>query len=265
MGRRLAAVLTMAFLVTGCVGPRKATGGPGSSVRLDVPAELAWDPEGPFPLRFTVFNATPMMLFMVKPRPEATEVIVYRADGQVACRTPRPVNEDVEGWNVMKVKSLTGLELSLDLQYECRGIVSGIYRYEVNFLARNAVGVTDHVWAGSLGPQGGRLLVRNGASRLKYADLLAALDGKEIAAPPPASVSATGATLDPATTPAATGDANAVRACVDKELSDRGLNAYGDPSGTRYENGPPTDEYGRVLYVASRNVTIRKACGITGF
>ncbi len=263
MGRRFAAVLAVAFLVTGCVGPRKATGGPGSSVRLDVPSEVAWEPDGPFPLKISIFNATRMMLFMVKPRPEATEVIVYRADGQVACRTARPVYEEVEGWFVMKVKSLSSQELTLDLGHECRGIASGVYRYEVNFLAQNAMNVTDHVWSGSLGPQGGRLLVREGASKLKYADLLAALDGKEL--PPPAPVSATGATTDPATTPAATGDANAVRACVDKELADRGLNAYGDAVGTTYASGPPTDEYGRVLYVASRNVAIRKACGISGF
>ncbi len=55
------------------------------------------------------------------------------------------------------------------------------------------------------------------------------------------------------------------RACVDRELAARGLNAYGDPQGTQYGDRPPVDEGGRVLYVASRNPALRLACKIPGF
>jgi hypothetical protein len=84
------------------------------------------------------------------------------------------------------------------------------------------------------------------------------------AAPAAAALAATAAsapagTVEPAVSPAE------IRACVDRELAARGLNAYGDPKGTNYDSGTPVDEYGRILYVASRNPGIRRTCGIPKF
>ena len=59
--------------------------------------------------------------------------------------------------------------------------------------------------------------------------------------------------------------ADVFRACVDRELSARGLNAYGDPGGTTYPGGPPAPEGGRVLYVAGRIEEIRLACSLLGY
>ncbi|HET6437843.1 MAG TPA: hypothetical protein VFG59_07270 [Anaeromyxobacter sp.] len=83
------------------------------------------------------------------------------------------------------------------------------------------------------------------------------------AASPAPAAPAPAASVPPAP-PAKPLNPDAVRACVDRELAARGLNAYGDPQGTKYDQ-PPVAEGGRILYVASRNVDIRVACGIPGF
>jgi hypothetical protein len=139
------------------------------------------------------------------------------------------------------------------------------------------------LYTAHLGPQGGRVLLKQGATNLKFEDLVAAaaspeaaaLVGEPVAATDPAAGAApaaagAGTTAAGADAPIAAGEpapsAAEIRACVDKELRERGLNAYGDPEGTTYAGGnAPVDEYGRILYVASRNPAIRKAGKLPNF
>jgi hypothetical protein len=189
----------------------------------------------------------------------------------VQCKSPRATYEQVEAWRVQRLRSLMGMPYKIDFQGSCRDIPTGAYRYEVTYRANSVGGgFSDVVWTGTLGPQGGRLLVRSGASKLKYEELVAAFEPKSPAATATeggvTAAEADGTSGEAAKVPTVTADAATVRACVDRELAARGMNAYGDPKGTAYgSNGPPTDEYGRVLYVASRSPAIRQACGISGF
>jgi hypothetical protein len=264
MGRRFAGVLAVLFAITGCASVEKVKGGPGSSVQLVVPDYVGWDPSGPFEVPLTIMNATGMMLQIAQPFPEAVTYTVYRQDGSVFCKAPKVSWAQVDGWRIKKVRSLNSLSYKLDMQMYCKAIPSGVYRYDVSYTAHAADGqFADVVWTGTLGPIGGRVLVRTGADQMKYDDLVAALDSKDAGVitaadpgtAPPADAAATAPAADP----------SAVRACVDHELAARGLNAYGDSANTSYPGGPPIDEYGRVLYVAARLPAVRRACGITTF
>jgi hypothetical protein len=269
MGRRFAAMYALAALAAsaGCA-TGKVRGGPGSTVQLVLPDAVAWEPDDEYEVPMTVFNATGMMLQIAQPYEDAVEFALFKRDGTVACKSPKMTWRQVESWRILKVRPLSGMSYKVKFDGVCKNLPSGVYRYEVSYRAAGpSDSYADIVWTGSLGPLGGRVLLGQGARSLKYEDLVAALDAKE-GTPEAEAVAATAAAAAAAAqanTPAATGDAAAVRACVDKELADRGLNAYGDPPGTSYASGPPTDEYGRVLYVASRNPGIRRVCGITGF
>ncbi len=272
-------VITSACATTSFQEP---TGGPEAVVQLQVPEVLAWEPEGPFDVKLDIVNYTSMILMAVEPRVEASDVTVYRADGSVVCRTPRAVEKTYEKWAVKGLQPGQHWQVKRDLKANCQSLEPGLYRYEVNYRLNYAEALRS-LLTGFLGPQGGKILVKEGATYMKYEDLVAAVDNPDAvetaaAAVPAAAAPAAGA--EPAATsssPAATvqpevaaasepiPSASEIRACVDKELSDRGLNAYGDPKGTTYDGNPPTDEYGRVLYVASRNPGIRRACKIPKF
>jgi hypothetical protein len=216
-----------------CATPTQE-GGPGSPVRLAAPAEVAWSVGGPFELAVEVRNDSEGEIMLARPEPEALQVRVLRdADGSVACQTPRPSWRQVEGYYGRLVRPERGLKLKVDVWPYCRSLAPGAYRYEATFLA-NPVSVSgQRVWSGTLLSPGGQIRV--------------SAEAPAAAAPPAAPPSP-----------------DAARACVDRELAARGLNAYGDPADTAYPNGPPADEAGRILYVAGRNAEIRKACGIGG-
>lgn len=270
-------LLAGATLLLACT-PMVYDGGPGSPVRLDVPREVGWEPGGPFKLQMMIHNATGRRMMIVKPDPEALDVKVYQADGKLACKTLNPVVKSYEGTSLRGIPSSMGLRLEADLGPYCTKLKPGLYRYEATYVA-NRANSSEIVWMGRLGPQGGRIAIGEGFSRddgLLAAALAAptpgapAPDGAQAAEPTAGATPADGATAA-ATPPAAAKPAEpppspeSVRACVDRELAARGLNAYGDPQGTQYGDRPPVDEGGRVLYVASRNPALRLACKIPGF
>jgi hypothetical protein len=263
------------------------TGGPDASVQLQVPEVLAWEPEGPYDLKLNIVNYTPMILMAVEPKVEASDVTVYRMDGSVACRTPRAVQKVYEKWTIKGFQAGQHWEVKRDLKKNCPNLEPGLYRYEANYRMNTAEALRS-LYSAFLGPQGGKILVKENATAMKYEDLVATVENPDAvdagaapaASPEPAATPATAsspaatAATSPATSaePAAAAastepvpSAGEIRTCVDKELADRGLNAYGDPKGTTYDGNPPTDEYGRILYVASRNPGIRRACKIPKF
>ncbi len=254
-------------------------GGPASPVRLDIPEAVGWEPGGPFPLELTVYNASGHRLLLTQPRPEAVQVKVFRAsDGGLACRTPSPSRTTAESWDAKAVLASQGLRVKLDLWPYCRRLGEGVYRYELVYAA-NAAATSEPVFTGLLGPRSGKIAVGTGLSTDEAA-LAAALAQPTAPSPAAAGVpsqpAAPGAAAETAASqPAAPGagaaaappaqSAESVKACLDRELAARGLNAYGDPQGTTYADGPPADEGGRVLYVAGRNPEIRAACHVQGF
>lgn len=293
MGRiwMLAAAVALSFACTA----NHLDGGPDSAVRLDTQAAVGWEPGGPFNLELVVYNATGYRMMLVDPNKEALQVKVFRlSDGQLVCKTPNPTHKQYEGWWARPVRAASGLRLTVDIWPYCRDLTSGLYRYEAVYLANPATGVSNNVWTGTLGPQGGRIAIGAGLSGDEAA-LAAALAAPapaqepprvavEPAAPAPAAsgeqaqAAAGGGqpgaapapekpavAEKPATPPPPPASPEAIRACVDRELGARGLNAYGDPQGTKYDERPPVDEGGRILYVASRNAGIRVACRIPGF
>jgi hypothetical protein len=229
-------------------------GGPDSQVRLDTRDAIGWEPGGPFPLELTVYNASGHRLVLAQPRPEATQVKVFRAsDGALVCKTPSPSRVTGEGWDAKGVRSSQGLQVTIDLWPYCQNLPQGVYRYELVYVA-NPAAASEVVFTGTLGPRRGEIAIGPGLSSDEAA-LAAALSRPSTEGPPPASSSSA----------AAAPSAQSVVACMDRELAARGLNAYGDPQGTTYPSGPPADEGGRVLYVAGRNPEIRAACHIQGF
>jgi hypothetical protein len=270
MGGRFSAVFALALVaLAGCASTgSKVRGGPGSTVQLVVPEAVAWEPGDDFIVPVTVFNATKMMLQIAQPGDDSVEFTLYKPDGSRACGSPRVTWHQVEPFRIQRVRPLTGMPYKAKFDAYCQDLASGVYRYDISYHASSpSDSFTDAVWTGQLGPLSGRVLLRSGARGLKYEELLAAFEAKE-GSPEATAVAAAAdaaAAAEAASTPGAAGDPAAVRACVDKELAARKLNAYGDPAGTQYANGPPTDEYGRVLYVASRFSAIRKVCGISGF
>jgi len=245
-------------------------GGAESPVRLDVPLAVGWEPGGPFKLNLTVYNASGRRITLAKPEPEAFQVKVFRAKGELACQTPRPTVKTYEGYSAMPVPSSAGPTVIVNLAPYCGSLSPGVYRYEATYVANRASTSSDLVFTGTLGPQGGRIAIGKGLST-DQAALASALESTTEApggAEPtkPAGESGAGAALTAPAAAAVPVSPDAIRACVDRELSERGLNAYGDPEGTHYEGDrPPVEEGGRVLYVASRNAEIRAACKIPGF
>jgi hypothetical protein len=264
------------------------SGGPESPVRLDTTEAVGWEPDGPFNLDFVVYNATGHRIDLVQPKKEALQVVVYRAsDGKLACKTPQPTRQQAEGWDVKSIRNAAGMKVSVDVWPYCASLPEGVYRYEATFVANS--GNSGAPFTGLIGPQGGRIAIQKGISRDEAA--LAALLAESAVHPAPSAEPAPAATAPQAAdqaasagpaaaqpdasppavqqpaAPAAQPVANpeAIRACVDRELAARSLNAYGDPQGTRYEDHPPVDEGGRILYVASRNAAIRAVCRIPGF
>ncbi len=263
-------------IASGCATAH-TTGGPDAPVQLQVPEVLAWEPEGPFDLKFAISNGTQMTFFIAEPKVEASDVTVYGLDGTVVCRTPRAVQKVYEKWAVKQLFPGKHWELQRDLRKDCPHLGPGTYRYEANYRANSAENATNSLYQAVLGPQGGKVLVREGATAMKYEELVAevakpatpAASAAEPAAggaePAAAGAAEPAAGAQPAAAAEPMPSAAEIRACVDKELRDRGLNAYGDPQGTHYDNGTPVEESGRILYVASRNAAIRRACKIPMF
>ncbi len=288
MVRRLApTIAAAAVLAAGCATRPPPSGGYQAPIRLQVPELVAWEPDGPFDLKLVVFNGTGMQIQIVGMKEEAAQVTLFRADGSVACKMPNPAKKTYEIWWIRKLNAGTGMDLQLDVRQYCKDLQPGAYRFEVIYVANNAFGSMASLYQGIFGPEKGRVLVRAGATQLKFEELSAALGEKtpepeaapapaEPATPvaPPATAPAVAEPEKPAAEPKPASAAQdpepalspgEVRACVDRELASRGLNAYGDPAGTVYQDGAPVDEYGRVLYVASRYPAIRRACGIPRF
>lgn len=255
---RAALATAACALALACATPA-ARGGPEDRVRLDVPAAVGWEPEGPFVLPLEIHNATGVALSLARPTAEAVQVELFRADdGRRACRTPSPTHRQYESREVARVRGASGLPLRVDVWPYCRNLTPGLYRYEVVYVANPAEAGGGLAFAGTLGPRSGRVAIGAGLSRggEPLAAALAAQPGEPAGPPvrPPGEPAGTGAS--------AAGEV--ARQCVDRALALRGLNAYGDPQGTRYPDGPPADEGGRALYVAGRNAEIREACGFGG-
>ncbi len=155
-------LLAGATVLLACAA-RQFDGGPESPVRLDTPNALGWEPEGPFSLSLTIYNASGRRMAIVRPAPEALEVKVFKADGTLACKTPTAVNKQYEQRFLRGMPSSTGLSLKVDVWPYCRNLTNGVYRYEATYRA-NQVSSSDLVWTGLVGPQGGRIAIGEGLS-----------------------------------------------------------------------------------------------------
>ena len=263
-------LLAVAVVACACAANRYE-GGAESPIRLDTPPAVGWEPGGPYPLNLTVYNASGGRLSLVKPEPDAAQVKVFRDSGELVCQTNRPTEKVYEGWAAIPVSSSSGLTFTVSMVPFCGGkLTPGVYRYEAIYFANRCNSGSEFVWTGTLGPQGGRIAIGKGLST-DQAALAAALEATPNAlgfaepTTPGEQGGASGAVAAPAAA-AIPVSPEAVRACVDRELAARSLNAYGDPEGTRYEGDkPPVEEGGRILYVAGRNGEIRAACKIPGF
>jgi hypothetical protein len=240
------------------------TGGPEAPVQLLVPEVLAWEPGGRYDLKVAIVNGTQMTMEIAEPKVEAFEVTVYRLDGTVACKTPEAVQKVYLRWADKQLMPAAHWELKRDLHQDCPGLAPGVYRYEASYRANSVEGVPSSLYRGVLGPQGGKVLLREGATSMKYEEIVAAVEHPEATAPAASEPSVTPAGATEQTAAAAPQPSAAeMRACVEKELRDRGMNAYGDPAGTKYADGtPPVEESGRILFVAGRYPDIRRACKI---
>src|SRR5512142_1014927 len=145
--------------------PTQLDGGPDSPVRLDTQAAVGWEPDGPYTLEFTIYNATGYRMNLVAPQKEAMQIKVYHlADGTLACKTPNPTIKEYEGWWSKPVRASSGLRLTVDVWPYCKNLEPGLYRYEAVYVANRATGVENIVWTGTLGPQGGRVAIGPGLS-----------------------------------------------------------------------------------------------------
>lgn len=270
---RRSLVLTAALTLS-CATAR-VSGGPESPVRLDTPDAVGWEPGGPFMLAVTIYNNSGRRLLIAQPVKDALQVKVFRtSDGKLACKTPPATGLAQPGWASRFLSAASGAKVELDAWPFCRNLPEGVYRYEAIFSLNGLDGVST-TYTGLLGPQGGRLAVGSGladdeaalAAVLSSAEAEKAEDPSAPAkeAPSSSEPAPDKAAAAPAAASAPTVNPDAIRACVDRELVARGLNAYGDPQGTTYQDHPPVDEGGRVLYVASRSPEIRVACKIPGF
>jgi hypothetical protein len=218
-------------LVAFACAPGRLEEGVAASVRLDTPGKVGWEPTGPFRIEAKVLNAAGRPLNLVQPESKAAQVKVFRAsDGTLACQTSSPTYEAYEGSSLKSLGASKSFELVIDLGPYCSRLTPGLYRYEMVYVA-NRANSSAPFWSGVVGPQGGDIEIGPGAG-------------------------------PPKPTPVATIDVDTIRVCVDRELTARGLNAYGDADGTVYEDHPPAEEGGRIFYVAARNPEIRAACGI---
>lgn len=239
-------------------------GAPGSPVRLDAPDAIGWEPGGPFPLELTIHNASGHRLVLAQPRPEAVQVKLFRtSDGALACRTPSPSRTTAEGWDAKPVLASQALRVKVDLWPTCPNLREGVYRYELTYVA-NPAAASEAVFTGTLGPRSGKIAVGTGLSS-DEPGLAAALAQPAARQPAGASPSSPPAAVAPSAPSPPVRSAESIRACIDRELTARGLNAYGDPQDTAYPDGPPADGGGRALYVAGRNPGIRAACHVQGF
>jgi len=273
--------LTVAAALASACATAQISGGPEAPIRLDTQAAVGWEPDGPFTLDFVVYNATGRRIDLVEPKKDALQVKIYRlSDGKLACKTPSPSRQVAEGYEVRNIRNASGLKVSLDVWPYCRSLPEGTYRYEAVFAANR--GNSGAPFTGLVGPQGGQIVIQKGISHDEAA--LEAVLAEAASQPAPPAAPAEGAAAPATPDHAASGEQaaaqpaappqppaqpalnpEAIRACVDRELAARSLNAYGDPQGTRYDERPPVDEGGRVLYVASRNPAIRAVCHIPGF
>ncbi len=275
-----------ALLAAGCATSNSSAGGYQAPIRMNAPELVAWEPDGPYDLDLVIVNGTSMQIQILAAKPEAAQVTLFRPDGTVACKTPNPARKTYEIWWIRKLGGGKSMPLRVDVRSACKTLEPGAYRYEAIYFSNPAHGASASLHQGFFGPETGRVLVREGATKLGIEELRTALTetaapAAEVAQPGPASeptatepAAAADATPAKPETPAAEPDGDGrepatspadIRACVDRELAGRGLNAYGDPKGTSYDSGAPVDEYGRILYVASRNPAIRRACGIPRF
>jgi len=273
----VAQLLTAFVVIASACATAHSTGGPDAPVQLQVPEALAWDTDGAYDIPIVLANSTRMILMAVEPKVEASDVTILRADGSVACKTPRAVEKTYPKWTPGSLGPGTHWKAKRDMKQFCAVLAPGVYTYEVNYIFNNADESLTTLYKAHLGPQGGKILVKQDATAMKYEDLLAALEHPEAfnvpAAEPDAAAPTTAGDAAPPAGQAAVAVASTaapsaaeIRACVDRELHDRGLNAYGDPKDTTYPGGnAPVDEFGRILYVASRNPGIRKSCNIPMF
>lgn len=270
MRTRLAPSFAALMLAGSACATAHGTGGPDAPVQLVVPDVLAWEPGGPFELPLTLVNGTSMPFWIAEPKVEASDVTVYALGGDVVCRTPAAVQRVYEKWAATTLRPGRPRKLSRDLRDDCPALRPGVYRYEAHYRFNGVESMPNSLYRAMLGPQGGRILVREGATGMDEAAMTAALRATPPAGPSagpsaPAADPVTAAAPAPAAAPERALSPTEIRACVDRELRDRGLNAYGDSQGTTYADGVPVQESGRILYVSGRNEAIRRACQVPAF
>src|SRR5512147_1872635 len=169
------AFAALTVLASACASTQEPTGGPESAVQLQVPEVLAWEPGGPFEVKLSVVNYTKMILMAVEPKVEASDVTLYSLDGNVACKTPRAVTKVYEKFTTKGFQPGTRWEVKRDLHDFCPNLPAGLYRFEANYVMNSAEALRS-LYTAHLGPQGGRVLLKEGATSLKYEDLVAAVE-----------------------------------------------------------------------------------------
>jgi hypothetical protein len=261
-GIAAAALLWLAAGGTACAGrfgPEPSAPAPATDLTISVPDVIRWEEDGPRRISVHIVNATEHPAAVAGEQGIAVEV--HRSAPAPSCRAgedPPAAPRRFEALAPGEARTV-----SLDLSEACRALPPGEYWYELRYPVSP--------------PRGAEGTVRVVAGRIQIAPRGQAVDvparRREIAPPGPGDPTAAPLPAPPGgpVTPpplvdrggaVAPAHPEAVQACVARELSRRGLNAYGDPAATTYPAGPPVAEEDRIEHVLDRHPDVATACRV---
>lgn len=224
---------------------------PGPELQLSIPRDVRWEQGTPRELPVVLENGGARPLGI----PELSPAHIYVAVFPEAGRIPVCIKEAEHGVSEAGRTSelRPGEERRVIVRLPGCDVAPGTYRYEAWY----------HPPAGDegarIGPEIGRIVMRAST------EVDVPVSSRNVS--PPGSA-------EPPTTPAAPPNPHfrpgaptfgpQAGACIDRELGDRGLNAYGDPAGTMYPDGPPTlsSDVERQRMIFERYPELATACSV---
>ena len=228
------------------------------NLRLAAPPQVEWAHGSGHAVRLVLENTGTSPLQVAEPSASRAAFEVYATSGNVPlCR------KVVTPGGAPRVVTLRARErVTLDVSLPGCVLSPGAYRYEASYDAPPAAGST---WAGRVGPERGELVVRPDAPASNAPAASGAVSSPPDLPPPGGSVPIVPVPLGPGQVAAPAPWDPDVRACLDRELDLRGLNAYGDPPGTLYRGGPPAfaSESERERMLFARFPAIATSCQLT--
>lgn len=252
--------LALAALVplAGCAGRFGGTTPPSEPrLRLDV-GDVRWPAGGPNEIALAIENSGGAPVSIAAPTSAGARVDLLQ-DGDQICRWEGPPPDGA----APVVQLGPGERRVMVVRLEGCHAPGGEYRYQASYEVPDARGAD---WSGRLGPEVGRLFVERSEATIELPAARRSVSPPEhadapVAAPHPSPAVRPGPVV-PGAAPPPVGPAE--MACVDRELARLGLNAFGDPAGTIYSQGPPqlASEVERTQSILERYPDIRTICGM---